>query len=159
MEADMRRLVLPALVILIAVPVLAQPPGGDDAAVRAVIRQHDETRNRGDFKALAQLFTADAEQHTSAGEWRRGRAEIEKNVAQIMATTYKGGKYTTKVDTVRMLTPTVAIVDGAFEISNIGGGGRRMGHSTYVLVKDGQQWRIAAVRSMVPTPVGATVKK
>ena len=41
-----------------------------------------------------------------------------------MATTYKGGKDTTKVDKVRMLAPTVALVDGPFEISNIAGGTR-----------------------------------
>ena len=157
----MRRVITLLFTFALIIPVLAQTPktGADDAAIRRVVQQQDETRNRGDWKAMGELFTQDAEQYTSAGEWRRGRAQIEKAVAQIMATTYKGAKYTTKVDTVKTLTPTVAIVDGAFEISNIGGTGSRTGHSTYVLVKDADRWRIAAVRSMVPTPVGAIPRK
>ena len=158
----MRRLLTLALTFALTVPLLAQTPAkstADDAAIRSVIRQHDETRNKGDWKKLGELFTQDAEQFTSAGEWRRGRPAIEKSVAQIMATTYKGATYATKVESVRMITPTVALVDGAFEISNIGGGGRRVGHNTYVMVKEGDRWHIAAARSMVPTPVGPTAKK
>jgi uncharacterized protein (TIGR02246 family) len=152
----MRTVLIAVFTIALAGPAFAQATGGgDDAAIRGVLQQHDDTRNKADWKALSALFTEDAEQFTSAGEWRRGRAEIEKGVAQGMATTYKGGKYTTKVGKVRMLAPAVALVDASFEISNIAGGARR-GHTTYALVKSGGQWRIAAARSMVPTAVGST---
>jgi uncharacterized protein (TIGR02246 family) len=135
---------------------VAAPASADDAAIRRVVQQQDEARNRGDWKALSELFTQDAEQLTSSGTWRRGRAAIEKGVAQSMGSVYKGAKYTTKVESVRMLAPTVAMTDGTFEISNIAGGSTRRGHATYLLVKSGDAWRIAAVRSMVPTPEGAT---
>lgn len=135
---------------------VAAPASADDAAIRRVVQQQDEARNRGDWKALSELFTQDAEQLTSSGTWRRGRAAVEKGVAQTMGSVYKGAKYTTKVESVRMLAPTVAMADGTFEISNIAGGSTRRGHSTYLLVKSGDAWRIAAVRSMVPTPEGAT---
>jgi uncharacterized protein (TIGR02246 family) len=135
---------------------VAAPASADDAAIRRVVQQQDEARNRGDWKALSELFMPDAEQLTSSGTWRRGRAAIEKGVAQTMGSVYKGAKYTTKVESVRMLAPTVAMADGTFEISNIAGGSTRRGHTTYLLVKSGDAWRIAAVRSMVPTPEGAT---
>ena len=135
---------------------VAAPASADDAAIRRVVQQQDEARNRGDWKALSELFMQDAEQLTSSGTWRRGRAAIEKGVAQSMGSVYKGAKYTTKVESGRMLAPTVAMTDGTFEISNIAGGSTRRGHATYVLVKSGDAWRIAAVRSMVPTPEGAT---
>jgi uncharacterized protein (TIGR02246 family) len=154
----MRRVLTAVCIVAFALAGSAQTPapaGGDEAAIRRVIQQHDDARNKGDWKALTALFTEDGEQLTSTGEWRRGRAEIEKGVAQLMATTYKGGKYTTKIDKARMLAPTVALVDGQFEISNIAGGTRR-GHTTYALVKSGGQWRIAASRSMVPTAAGPT---
>jgi uncharacterized protein (TIGR02246 family) len=134
----------------------AAPASADETAIRRVVQQQDDARNRADWKALSELFTQDAEQLTSSGTWRRGRADIEKGVAQSMGSIYKGAKYTTKVESVRMLAPTVAMADGAFEISNIAGGGTRRGHATYLLVKSGDAWRIAAVRSMVPTPEGAT---
>ena len=135
---------------------VSAPASADDAAIRRVVQQQDEARNRGDWKALSELFTQDGEQLTSSGTWRRGRAAIEKGVAQSMGSVYKGAKYTTKVESVRMLAPTVAMTDGTFEISNIAGGSTRRGHATYLLVKSGDAWRIAAVRSMVPTPEGAT---
>ena len=155
----MRILATMVFTALMAVAGVAQAPGGsggDEAAIRQVVQQHDDARNRSDWKALGALFTQDAEQLTSAGEWRRGRAEIEKGIAQTMSTTYKGGKYVSKIATVRLLAPTVALADGSFEIANIGSGGSRRGHTTLVLVKSGSDWRIAASRSMVPTSVGAT---
>lgn len=154
----MRTVLTAVFMIALAGPASAQATaggGGDEAAIRLVLQQHDDTRNKSDWKGLGALFTETAEQFTSAGEWRKGRAEIEKGVAQGMATSYKGGKYTTKIDKVQMLAPTVALADAAFEISNIAGGTRR-GHTTFALVKSGGQWRIAAVRSMVPTAVGST---
>ena len=155
----MRTTLTAVFIVALTLPGFAQTPaagGGDEAAIRQVVQQHDESRNAGDWKALSALFTDEADQLTSAGEWRRGRADIEKGVAQLMSTTYKGGTFVTKVGRVRMVAPGVAIADGAFEILNIGGTGTRRGHTSYVLVKSGDRWRIAATRSMVATPVGAT---
>ena len=155
----MRSVITVLFIVVVTVPGVAQTPAasaGDEAAIRQVVQQQDDARNRGDWKVLAALFTEDAEQLTSAGQWRRGRAEIEKGIAQTMTTTYKGGKYVTKVESVRVLAASVALADGTFEIANIGSGGSRRGHSTFVLVKSGNAWRIAATRSMVPTPVGST---
>src|SRR5688572_2726270 len=112
------------LMLALTVPAIAQTraaTGPDEAAIRRVVQQQDEARNRADWKALGQLFTEDADQQTSAGEWRRGRAAIEKGVAQTMGTAYKGGKYATRIERIQMLGPGVAIADGAFEIANIEG--------------------------------------
>ena len=154
----MRTAMTALFMLALTVPAIGKTraaTGPDEKAIRRVVQQQDDARNRGDWKALGQLFAEDADQQTSAGDWRRGRTEIEKGVAQTMGTAYKGGKYATKIERVQMLGPGVAIADGAFEIANIGGGARR-GRTTYILVKSGDQWRIAAIRSMVPTPVGAT---
>jgi len=144
------------LVLLVPGMALGQAAaGGDDAAIRRVVQQHDQTRTSGDWKGSANLFAEDGATLTSSGEWRRGRAQIEKGGAAAGAGVYKGAKYATTIDSVRLLAPTVALADGTFEISGIKGGSRK-GHSTYVLVKSGEAWRIAASRSMVPTPVGPT---
>lgn len=156
----MRILSISMLSVVLAVTVhSASGQGADEAAVREVVRRYDETRGRGDWKAYGALFTTDADQRISSGTWRRGTADIVKGTADSIATTYKGGKYTTTVDRVRMIASTVALVDAAFEISNLAGGGTRKGLITIVLVKDGGQWRIAATRSMVPTPAGALPAK
>jgi uncharacterized protein (TIGR02246 family) len=149
------------LLLLTLTPAVrtASSQTADEAAIRKVVQQYDETRNRGDWKAYGGLFTADADQLVSSGTWRRGTADIMKSTADINATTYKGGKYTTTVDRVRTIAPTVALVDTTFEISNLAAGGTRKGLNSMVLVKDGGQWRIAATRAMVPTPAGALPAK
>jgi uncharacterized protein (TIGR02246 family) len=145
------------LVLLVPGVALGQATaGGDDAAIRRVVQQHDQTRTSGDWKGAANLFAEDGATLTSSGEWRRGRAQIEKGGATTGAGVYKGAKYSTTINSVRLLAPTVALADGTFEISSIGGGGSRKGHTAYVLVKSGDAWRIAGSRSMVPTPVGPT---
>jgi uncharacterized protein (TIGR02246 family) len=150
----MRMLTVVALLFAASSTALAQP-GGDDAAIRRVIQQHDEARNKGDWKAVAMLFTEEADQLTSTGDWRKGRAGVEKGVAQVNATIYKGGKYSTKVTSVRMLGADHALVDTTFEIGNIAGGTRR-GTTAYILAKSGGTWRIMATRSSVPVPAGAS---
>jgi uncharacterized protein (TIGR02246 family) len=147
-----------ALFVTVGVPGEVRGQGGagaEEGAIRQVIQQHDAARSKGDWKAAANLFVEDGSTLTSAGEWRRGRAQVESGGAKIGAGVYKDAKYTTKIDTVRNLAPNVAIADGRFEIGNIGGGSRT-GHITYVLVKSGADWRIAASRSMVPVPAGAS---
>lgn len=147
------------LSLTLSVPVGApnqSTAGTDDAAIRRVVQQHDQTRSSGDWKGAADLFVEDGSSLTSTGEWRRGRAQIEKGGAAAGAGVYKGAKYATTVQGVRMLAPTVALADATFEISNIPAGGVRKGNMAYMLVKSGDAWRIAATRSMVPTPAGAT---
>jgi uncharacterized protein (TIGR02246 family) len=142
------------LVLSVSAFAHGQTGSGDEAAVRRVIQQFDEARSKADWKNASGLYLEDGTNLTSSGEWRRGRADIEKRGAATTAGVYKGGRFTTKIESVRMLGPSTAIVDGAFEISNIPGGKNRRGHSTYVLVKSGDAWRIAASRSMVPVTAG-----
>ena len=147
-----------ALAFSLAIPVVAHGQSvsaADETAIRRVVQQHDEARTKADWNAVGALFTEDGATLTSAGEWRRGRAQIEKGGAAAGVGVYKGGKFSTKIESVRLLAPTVAIADGTFEIANIAGGSRK-GNTTYVLVKSGEAWRIAATRSMIPTVAGPT---
>ena len=52
------------------------PRPTDDADVRAVVDRYVEARERRDGAAVAALFTADADQFTTGGEWRRGRDAV-----------------------------------------------------------------------------------
>ena len=100
----MRTTLAAVFMIALALPAGAQTSAaaaGDEAAIRKLVQQHDAARNAGDWKAMGAGFTDDADQLTSAGDWRKGRAAIEKGVAQVMAGPYKGGKYSTKIDSVR----------------------------------------------------------
>ena len=137
-----------ALVIaMVAAPQL-KPAADDESAVRDLVKQYAEGREKNDAASVAALFTADADQLVSSGEWRRGREALVKGV---LSSTQAGGTRTTTVDTVRFLTADTAIVDARYEI--VGGAyvERRM-WSSFIMARTKDGWRIAAIRNMLPAP-------
>ena len=59
---------------LLALPLLAQST--DEAAIRDVVKKYVDARERRDPKSIEALFTADADQLVSTGEWRKGRGDL-----------------------------------------------------------------------------------
>src|SRR5262245_9059237 len=81
----MRTLIVFSICLLVAAASHAQAVPGDardDAAVRAVVAKYVEARENRDPAAIGALFTDDADQFNSAGEWRRGRDAIVKGTLQ-----------------------------------------------------------------------------
>ena len=131
-------------------PAAAHGPGpqpATDAAVKAVIRSYVNARELRDPAAIEALFTADADQHTTSGEWRRGRTQVTSG--SLASSTQNPGNRSITVETVRFITPDVAIADGRYEITT-GASVRRM-WTTIVLEREERAWRITAIRNMVPT--------
>lgn len=120
----------------------------DDAAVRDVVRKYVDAREKIDPKAVEDLFTADADQLVSSGEWRKGRDAVVKG--SIASSRGAGGKRTITVESVRMITADVAIADGRYELTGLAGGATRSMWATLVMKKTAQGWRIAAIRNMLP---------
>jgi len=137
-----------AVVLLASTGLAAQTPAStDEAAVREVVRRYVNARELKDPAAIGALFTADADQHTTSGEWRRGRAQIVPGTLE--SSKRNPGTRTITVQTVRFITPDVAIADGPYEIT--GAGGTRKMWATIVLKREGGDWRIAAIRNMLPS--------
>jgi len=129
-------------------------PGGlsaadDEAAVREIVRLYVQAREARDEKAIAALFTEDADQLTSSGEWRKGRAAVVQGAQASSARTE--GKRTITVEAVRFLAPDVALADGRYEIVGGTGGDRKM-WTSITLTRTPAGWRIAAIRNMLPAP-------
>jgi len=122
-------------------------PATDEAAVRDLVRRYVNARELKDPAAIEALFTADADQHTTSGEWRRGRAQIVPGTLE--SSKRNPGTRTITVQAVRFIAPDVAIADGPYEIA--GTGGTRRMWATLVLKREAGTWRIAAIRNMVPT--------
>lgn len=145
------RYLLAAVLWLAATPLVAQAPtdsARDEAAIRALVGRYVDARETQAPAAIAALFADDADQHTTTGEWRRGRAEIVAGGLRSSAAT--PGTRTIRVETVRFLTPDVAIADGPYVITADGAAPRRM-WATIVVVRQGEGWRITAIRNMAPT--------
>lgn len=126
----------------------------DAAAIREVVRLYASAREASDPRAIEALFVIDADQLVSSGEWRRGRSALVAGALASSART--GGTRTLEVETVRMLSPDVAIADARYVIGGIEGSASRRMWSTFVMVRQQGAWRISAIRNMLPAePVAA----
>ena len=126
----------------------AKPIANDEAAIRAVVASYVDARERIDPKAVEPLFTEDADQLVSSGEWRKGREAVVKGTMASSNST--GGKRTITVESVRFVTSDVAIADGRYELTGLAGGASRSMWTTIILKRSGKEWRITAIRNMLP---------
>lgn len=131
----MRTLVL----LLAALPLVAQ-----EAAVRDVVSKYVNAREHPDAKSIEALFTPDADQLVSSGEWRKGRDAVVRGT--IASSRSETGHRSITVESVRFLTPDVAIAEGPYVIA-----ARHM-WTSIICVKTPEGWKIAAIRNMLPAP-------
>ena len=134
-------------VILLSLPLPAQPAADDDA-IRGVVKTYIDARDRDDAKAVASLFTADADQLVSSGEWRKGRDAVVRGTLASSRNT--GGQRTITVESVRFLSNDVALADGRYELTGLAGGADRKMWTTLLVTRTSDGWRIAAIRNMLP---------
>jgi len=137
--------------IVFIAPSLAQNSvrGNDEAAIREIVSKYVDARERIDPQAIEALFTSDADQLVSSGEWRRGREAVVRGTMESSRST--GGKRSITVESVRLVTTEVAIADGRYELTGLAGGATRQMWTTLVLKRTESGWRIAAIRNMLPT--------
>ena len=136
--------------MLLAGIAYAQPMSGraDEAPVRELVQKYMEARNSRNADATRSLFTADADQLVSTGEWRKG---IDAVVQGAMASSQKEtGRSSIVVETIRFLEPDLALVDGRYETTSAGTGASRKMWTTLVVKRTDLGWRIAAIRNMLP---------
>jgi uncharacterized protein (TIGR02246 family) len=150
-----RRIALGVLLVLTAVPALAQTQGSaaDEAAIKDLQKQDDAAWNAGDAAKAAATYADDGTFIDVQGVETRGRAAIEKGFAQVMSET-KGATFAGTVDTIRFIRPDLALVQGTI---NITGGGMPpegfKGHYLAVVAKQGGSWKILAVHdAAMPAP-------
>ena len=123
---------------------------GDEAAIKDVVARYVDARDRKDAKATESLFTADADQLVSSGDWRKGRDAVVRGA--MASSESSGGKRTITVEAVRFPTPGVALADGRYEIAGLAGAPPRRMWSTFLITRTPDGWRIAAIRNMLPAP-------
>jgi uncharacterized protein (TIGR02246 family) len=120
----------------------------DEKAVRDIVQRYVDARDRRDAEALAALFTADADQFTTSGEWRRGRDAVVKG--GLASSQRNPGARLITVESVRFVAPGVAIADGGYAIQSGTDTPRRM-WTTIVATLGPEGWRIAAIRNALPS--------
>jgi uncharacterized protein (TIGR02246 family) len=141
------RLVLSCLTCLLIPSILSAQDSNsaaDESAIRELVKQYVDAREHPDAQAIERLFTPDADQLVSSGEWRKGRAEVVSG--SIASSKREAGHRTITIESIRFLAPTVAIADGKYELT-----GRKM-WTTLLLKRGDDGWRIAGIRNMLPAP-------
>ena len=140
-------LVLTLCLFAAAAPAPQAAPASDrETAIREVVKAYVDARETIDPAATSALFTEDADQLTSSGEWRRGREALVRG--SMASSKNNAGKRTIAIETVRFPTADVAIADGRYTIT--GEGAPRSMWTSFVLVRSGAAWRISAIRNMLP---------
>ena len=127
--------------------VAARSPS-DEPAIRAIVQKYMDARDRQDAASLEALFTGDADQLVSSGEWRKGRDAVVKGTLASSRNT--GGQRTITVESVRFLSNEVALADGRYELAGLAGGQTRKMWTTLLVTRTSGTWRIAAIRNMLP---------
>jgi uncharacterized protein (TIGR02246 family) len=140
---------LACLVVLIA-PVGASlaDAAADEGAIRAVVKAFLDTRERNDAAGLAALLTADVDQQQTSGNTRRGREAVVKGSLTTQQST--GGKRAITLESIRFVSPDVAIADGRYDSTGRADGSDRHMLTTMVLKREAGGWKIAAIRNALP---------
>ncbi len=156
----MKKVLTLALSVLVAATMgLARTKGRttDAEAIKKVFADFAAAWEKDDAKGMAAFWTEDGDLVNPAGRLGKGRAEVEKLLADEHAALFKGTRITFTTNGIRFIGRDVAIYDAAFEIVGAHGpdGGElppQKGLVTSLLVKKGGQWRTVAARPMLPAP-------
>ena len=136
-----------------APPADAGRKAGDEAAIRAVVKSYLDARERRDETAVRALFTEDADQLTSSGEWRKGREAVVTGT--LASSQSSSGARTIAIETVRFPAAGVALADGRYEIAAAQPAETRRMWTSFLMIRQGDAWKIAAIRNMLPAPAAA----
>ncbi|MRI01436.1 SgcJ/EcaC family oxidoreductase [Kriegella sp. EG-1] len=115
--------------------------------ITALIADYAKAREAKDSLLLKSILTDDIDQLVSSGVWRKNIEASMKGM--LKSSTTNPGTRTLTVDNVRLLSSENAIVDAKYQIENSDGTFRKM-WSTFIVVKREKNWKIAAIRNMLP---------
>ena len=124
-------------------------PNPQEQAIYDLIDQYSRARETQDSALLKSILTEEVDQLVSSGEWRYGIEGSMKGM--IRSSSANPGTRTLTVEKIRFLNAESGIADARYEIQNADGSVRRM-WSTFIVVYQGERWKITGIRNMLPAP-------
>ena len=137
-------LATPALLAAQEAPVTPQ----QKQAIVALIDAYSDARAKQDRTLLEDLLTAEVDQLTSSGEWRKGKEGSMQGMGR--SSQANPGTRTLTVENVRLLGPQVALVDARYDIRSPQGVPRNMWSNFTVVLVDGKR-RLSTIRNILRT--------
>lgn len=130
------------------------PKGGNPEAEAALVKRAQDfvaAFQKGDSKSVAAFWTTDGDYTDMTGKRLTGQDEIQKSFTAFFAEN-KGAKLRIDIESLRFITPEVAIEDGVTAVLSPEGGPPSRAKYTIVHVKKDGQWQIGSVRESVYSP-------
>ncbi len=122
--------------------------GQEERAIVLLIDQYTQARENRDTVLLKHILSPSIDQLVSSGEWRRGiRTAVD---GMLRSSNRNPGTREITVEEVRLLNSESAIADARYEIRDQDGTVKRKMWSTFVVVREEKEWKIAAIRNMLP---------
>jgi uncharacterized protein (TIGR02246 family) len=152
MRSWMRVLIVGAALTGAPYAAMAEPAESakEEAALQKRAEAFVEAFNKGDAKALAGFYTAEADAIDADGQHLKGRKAIEEGYTKLFAQV-KGAKLLIRINSVRVPTSTLAIEDGVTEVV-MPEGPPASARYTVIHVKVDGQWMIESVREAPALP-------
>lgn len=131
-------------------PAAAAPQASaDEKAIHQLIDDVEKAYNAADAKAVAALFTDDAELVDSDGNVTHGRTAIEE-LFMAAFEARPGAKMSIEVDSIRSIGPGLVVEDGTTTVTVSPGEPPERSRYTVVHTKQDGQWRMASARDITP---------
>ena len=150
MAINMTKWILLLILLQETVPTLAYSQNKDNRTheIQKLIDDYSRARDKKDTILLKSILTDDIDQLVSTGEWRNGLSEAIQGMQR--SSQNSPGERSLIVEKVRFLDPNNAIADARYEIKNPDGSIRKM-WSTFFALRQKNQWKITAIRNMLPS--------
>ncbi|NNH75151.1 SgcJ/EcaC family oxidoreductase [Nocardia uniformis] len=128
----------------------------DDIAIDEVFQQLQRTWTANDAQAFGALFTEDSDYVSYDGTRAIGRGQHQHNHDQLFRGVLAGSALTGELESIRYLTPDVAILYGTASVlmpwrSRLPK--RRLSRQTVVLLRTENGWKITAIHNARVRPV------
>jgi uncharacterized protein (TIGR02246 family) len=128
----------------------------DETAIRALVRHLEDSWNANDGHRYAAAFTEDCDYIAFDGTYLKGRQANAAHHQALFESVLRQTRLTFENVTVRFVAPTVAIMHGYGSVLmpwQATVTPRRLSLQTYVIVREGDTWRIAAFQNSRVRPL------
>lgn len=137
---------------LVSTSVGAADPIAEEAKIKQAVDSYVTAFNQGNAKALAALWSPEAVYiNPVTGDQVEGRDAIEKQFTAIFAAA-KGAKLEAKTESIKFVSPNVAVEQGTAKVLNPAGTAEESEYSAVYVKRDGQ-WLLDRVTEEEPPVV------